>query len=96
MKLYASTREHLIGLIDVVTTFSNDIAMSFGMDKWRTVIIVRGKENITSNKVDKFPFKGMKQNSIYKYQQKFIKISVKNEKAGRMHKLSESKLMGKI
>ena len=43
MKLYASNLEKSKLLLDVVTTFSQDISMSFGEDKCGYVFIDRGK-----------------------------------------------------
>lgn len=43
IKLYASTASSLKQLLNITETFSEDIGMCFGVDKCRTVNVVRGK-----------------------------------------------------
>ena len=43
LKLYASTENMLKSLINIVEKFSTDITMMFGLDKYATVSIEKGK-----------------------------------------------------
>jgi hypothetical protein len=41
-KLYASKKNHILFLLTITENFSNDIGMSFGIDKCKTQSICRG------------------------------------------------------
>jgi hypothetical protein len=42
IKLYASKKNHILSLLTITENFSNDISMSFGIDKCKTQSICRG------------------------------------------------------
>jgi hypothetical protein len=42
IKLYASKKNHILSLLTITENFSNDIGMSFGIDKCKTQSICRG------------------------------------------------------
>jgi hypothetical protein len=47
IKLYASKKNHILSLLTITENFSNDIDMSFGIDKCKTQSICRGRyENL--------------------------------------------------
>jgi hypothetical protein len=47
IKLYASKKNHILSLLTITENFSNDIGMSFGIDKCKTQSICRGHyENV--------------------------------------------------
>jgi hypothetical protein len=47
IKLYASKKNHILFLLTITENFSNDIGMSFGIDKCKTQSICRGRyENL--------------------------------------------------
>jgi hypothetical protein len=47
IKLYASKKNHILSLLTITENFSNDIGMSFGIDKCKTQSICRGRyENL--------------------------------------------------
>ena len=48
LKLYASPISILKKQLDLVTTFSNDIGMKFGQDKWAYIKIDKGKNTTTA------------------------------------------------
>jgi hypothetical protein len=41
IKLYASKKNHILSLLTITENFSNDIGMSFGIDKWKMQLICR-------------------------------------------------------
>jgi hypothetical protein len=41
IKLYASKKNHILSLLTITENFSNDIGMSFGIDKCKTQSICR-------------------------------------------------------
>lgn len=70
IKLYSKTEKEMKKLIEQTTIFSNDINMQFGLDKCKTVHIVKGKImpgdyviNETQNQV----ITAMEPNEMYKY-----------------------------
>jgi hypothetical protein len=42
IKLYASKKNHILSLLTITENVSNDIGMSFGIDKCKTQSICRG------------------------------------------------------
>jgi hypothetical protein len=42
IKLYASKKNHILSLLTITENFSNDIGMSFGIDKSKMQSICRG------------------------------------------------------
>lgn len=52
LKLYAGTQSNLNKLLDIVTTFSKDIDMQFGIDKCAYVKIVKGKQVSCKGKIN--------------------------------------------
>jgi hypothetical protein len=42
IKLYASKKNHMLSLLTITENFSNDIGMSFGIDKCKMQSICRG------------------------------------------------------
>ena len=44
LKLFASNEIHIKKLLDLVTTFSRDICMDFGVDKCAYMKVVKGKQ----------------------------------------------------
>jgi hypothetical protein len=42
IKLYASKKNHILSLLTIIENFSNDIGMSFGIDKYKMQLICRG------------------------------------------------------
>lgn len=68
IKIYASNEQHLKYLLDIISTFSNDICMQFGLDKCRLLHIEKGKikpgnYNISHNE----QISSMEANEKYKY-----------------------------
>ena len=53
LKLYASNNQQLKRMIAIAKTFSDDIQMQFGIDKYNKITIIKGKvspsENFTLN-----------------------------------------------
>jgi hypothetical protein len=58
IKLYASKKNHILSLRTITEIFSNDIGMSFGIDKCKTQSICRGHyENLEYTGVPKLAYK---------------------------------------
>jgi hypothetical protein len=54
IKLYASKKNHILSLLTITENFSNDVGMSFGIDKCKTLSIYRGHyENLEYIKEEK-------------------------------------------
>ena len=51
MKLYAGSRETLVKQLDVVSTFSKDVGMSFGEDKCAYVYVEKGKRKTLGSSI---------------------------------------------
>ena len=102
LKLYASNDQQLKSQINIVKTFSNDIRMSFGIDKCNKVTIKRGNvtnsENITLNNGE--ILKTLDQNKQYRYlgfnehhvTDKTSKAALKNEYFKRLKMILKSEL----
>lgn len=69
IKAYAGTSKHLEYLLKIIESFSTEIKMEFGIDKCRTVNIIRGKLNKGPNFAtqDGNCIESMDDNDIYKY-----------------------------
>lgn len=68
LKLYATHEKELDALLTIVDTFSNDIKMSFGLDKCRTLKVVRGKlQDATPANVNGQEIESMREGEVYKY-----------------------------
>lgn len=68
IKLYARTEKEMKKIIEVTTKFSNDINMQFGLDKCKTVHIIKGKIRPGNYEVnDTDVITAMDSNDLYKY-----------------------------
>jgi hypothetical protein len=69
LKLYASSPNDLKKLLNIVTKFSNDITMEFGMDKCKSINLAKGKLICTSGFEvnDTELIKDLTENESYKY-----------------------------
>ncbi|CAK1582520.1 unnamed protein product [Parnassius mnemosyne] len=68
IKLYSKTEKEMKKLIDTITEFSKDINMQFGLDKCKTLHIIRGKikpGDYTINTTDTIT--AMEPKDLYKY-----------------------------
>ena len=103
LKLFASNNNQLQSLINVVKTFSDDIKMSFGMNKCNKITITRGKvapvqNNITLNSGE--ILKSLENEHQYCYlgfneremTDKTTKASIKNEYFKRVKMILKSEL----
>ena len=52
LKLYASSRNTIMKLLDIVTTFTNDVGLKFGEDKCAYICIKRGKKSTEGETID--------------------------------------------
>lgn len=106
IKLFASTKEHLNKLIQIVNVFTKDIRMEFGLSKCRTISIIRGKLSRPDQEMQNDNiFEELDEGNFYKYlgiqqsfriNQKIVKKFISNETIGRVHKITKSKLKGKF
>jgi hypothetical protein len=68
LKLYAETKTHLRALLRIVEDFSNDICMSFGLDKCRTISINKGNLQEDGYRTqDGQQIETMAEDEVYKY-----------------------------
>lgn len=68
LKLYAGTQDQLDSMLRIVDTFSKDIKMSFGLDKCKTLKVVRGKiQETTPANVSGQEIQAMQDGEVYKY-----------------------------
>ncbi|XP_050561144.1 uncharacterized protein LOC126912570 [Spodoptera frugiperda] len=68
IKLYAKSEKEMKNLIDITATFSKDINMEFGLDKCKTLHIIRGKIRPGDYVVnDRDTITAMEQTDLYKY-----------------------------
>ena len=105
LKLFAANDNQLASMIRIVNKFSDDIAMSFGIDKCKKLTIQRGKivdmENIQLD--DSEELKSLKLNQQYKYLgfgenltiDKTTKSALKNEYFKRLKMIRKSVLSNK-
>ena len=105
LKLYAATRSQLEKLINITQSFSDDINMSFGLDKCRTLHIEKGKvisetaiSNITGNIAtmddsETYKYLGFQQNKLIAHNK--IKQALIKAYSSRTEKILQSKLTSK-
>jgi hypothetical protein len=68
IKLYASKKNHILSLLTITENFSNDIGMSFGIDKCKTQSICRGHyENLEYITKEGEIIKNLNKGEFYKY-----------------------------
>jgi hypothetical protein len=68
IKLYASKKNHILSLLTLTENFSNDISMSFGIDKCKTQSICRGHyENLEYITKEGEIIKNLNKGEFYKY-----------------------------
>jgi hypothetical protein len=103
IKLYASKKNHILSLLTITENFSNDISMSFGIDKCKTQSICRGHyenlEYITKGEI----IKNLNKGEFYKYlginqsnhiQHSIIKENLEKQFYLRIKSILKSKLNG--
>ena len=106
LKLYAANDAQLESLLSIVKIFSDDIKMSFGLDKCNKITIKRGKPTMQPDILlyDGEVIKELDNTEIYKYLGvdensgiclKQMKTKVKNEYFHRIKKILKTKLNGK-
>ena len=105
IKLYAATNSQLQELLRLTQTFSRDIKMVFGIEKFKILSIARGKlEMRNSTTEDDDTMEAMKEDDIYRYlghvQSKQIKHAQMKQKLGeeylnRTKSILKTKLNGK-
>lgn len=106
LKLYARGRKQLEGLLELVRKFSEDVGMSFGLEKCATVNVKRGKMSEEENIVlsdgrevaslrteDRYKYLGIQQ--TYEIRHKENKEDTKNELLRRVRKILKSHLSAK-
>jgi hypothetical protein len=104
IKLYASKKNHILSLLTITENFSNDIGMSFGIDKCKTQSICRGHyENLEYITKEGEIIKNLNKGEFYKYlginQSNHIKHSIIKENLEkqfylRIKSILKSKLNG--
>ena len=67
IKIFAKTKKGLQILLKITTQFSQDINMSFGIDKCKTIHINRGKIDSKINNEENISFNLMESGDTYKY-----------------------------
>jgi hypothetical protein len=68
IRLYASKKNHILSLLTITENFSNDIGMSFGIDKCKTQSICRGHyENLEYITKEGEIIKNLNKGEFYKY-----------------------------
>jgi hypothetical protein len=105
IKLYASKKNHILSLLIITENFSNDIGMSFGIDKCKTQSVCRGhyenlgytynitKEIINNlNKGEFYEYLGINQSNHI--QHSIIKENLEKQFYLRIKSLLKSKLNG--
>jgi hypothetical protein len=104
IKLYASKKNHILSLLTITENFSNDIGMSFGIDKCKTQSICRGHyENLEYITKEGEIIKNLSKGEFYKYlginqsnhiQHSIIKENLKKQFYLRIKSILKSKLSG--
>lgn len=98
-KLMAESRKHLTSLIDTTKTFSQNIAMSFGLDKFSVINMNKGKLEIGGNLIhdisvlpeyDQYKYLGIEQQrgiNHNQFREKYLKTVTKllNTKLNAKH-----------
>jgi len=109
IKLYAANDHQLENLVDIVKTFSDDIGMSFGIDKCNKLTIKKGKVTKTTNIVlgNGDEIKSLNNQEYYKYlgfserettartTARETKTSLKNEYFERLKRILKTELNSK-
>lgn len=106
LKLYARGKQHLEGLLEIVRKFSQDIGMSFGLQKCAAVHVKRGKmaeeENIKLSDGseisclkldDRYKYLGIQQ--TFEIRQKENKEETRKELTRRVRKILQTQLSAK-
>jgi hypothetical protein len=104
IKLYASKKNHILSLLTITENFSNDIGMSFGIDKCKTQSIYRGHyENLEYITKEGEIIKNLNKGEFYKYlginqsnhiQHSIIKENLEKQFYLRIKSILKSKLNG--
>jgi hypothetical protein len=104
IKLYASKKNHILSLLTITENFSNDISMSFGIDKCKTQSICRGNyENLEYITKEGEIIKNLNKGEFYKYlginqsnhiQHSIIKENLEKQFYLRIKSILKSKLNG--
>jgi hypothetical protein len=104
IKLYASKKNHILSLLTITENFSNDISMSFGIDKCKTQSICRGHyENLEYITKEGEIIKNLNKGEFYKYlginqsnhiQHSIIKENLEKQFYLRIKSILKSKLNG--
>jgi hypothetical protein len=104
IKLYASKKNHILSLLTITENFSNDIGMSFGIDKCKTQSIYRGHyENLEFITKEGEIIKNLNKGEFYKYlginqsnhiQHSIIKENLEKQFYLRIKSILKSKLNG--
>jgi hypothetical protein len=104
IKLYASKKNHILSLLTITENFSNDIGMSFGIDKCKTQSICRGHyENLECITKEGEIIKNLNKGEFYKYlginqsnhiQHSIIKENLEKHVYLRIKSILKSKLNG--
>ncbi|XP_039276282.1 uncharacterized protein LOC111058333 [Nilaparvata lugens] len=104
IKLYAGTENQLKEMLGLVRTFSADICMAFGLEKCKTLSVVRGQ--VVAQMVDEdleSAFAAMGPSDVYKYlgfcqarqiDQKNVKRKMKDTYLTRLRRLLKTQLNG--
>jgi hypothetical protein len=95
IKLYASKKNHILSLLTITENFSNDIGMSFGIDKCKTQSICRGRyENLEYITKKGEIIKKLNKGEFYKYlginQSNHIQHSIIKENLEKQFYLKET------
>jgi hypothetical protein len=104
IKLYVSKKNHILSLLTITENFSNDIGMSFGIDKCKTQSICRGHyENLEYITKEGEIIKNLNKGEFYKYlginqsnhiQHSIIKENLEKQFYLRIKSILKSKLNG--
>jgi hypothetical protein len=106
IKLYASKKNHILSLLTITENFSNDIGMSFGIDKCKMQSICRGHyEHLEYTRITQEGeiIKNLNKGEFYKYlginqsnhiQHSIIKENLEKQFYLRIKSILKSKLNG--
>jgi hypothetical protein len=104
IKLYASKKNHVLSLLTITENFSNDIGMSFGIDKCKMQSICRGHyEHLEYITQEGEIIKNLNKGEFYKYlginqsnhiQHSIIKENLEKQFYLRIKSILKSKLNG--
>jgi hypothetical protein len=105
LKLITGTKNQLDQMLKIVEEFSNDIGMHFGLDKCRTLNIIKGKLQPGNYRMhgdqrieamsgeETYKYLGMKQ--ALRIDQRTMKAEITKEFVGRTRQILKTKLNGK-